>query len=101
MQVILWLLVDLFLQLLCNSLTYEHLSGCFILEDPSLGFSELFQVAAIAIRGDILRLMALVLGASRLLAIAKDISGLCHIAIGEVFLRFINHSIVLQLWGPF
>ncbi len=36
--------------------------------------------------GDIPRLVALVLGASKLLAMAKDIGGLRLIAIGEVFL---------------
>jgi len=45
--------------------------------------------------------MALVLGASRLLAMAKDIGGLRPIIISEVFFLFINHSIVLQLRGPF
>ncbi len=86
MQVILWLLVDLFLQLLCSSLTYEHLSGCFILEDPSSGFSKLFQVVIIVVRGAFLKSMALVLGANRLLTIAKDIGGLHPIAVSEVFL---------------
>jgi hypothetical protein len=66
-------------------MVYEHLSGCFILEDPSLGFSELFQVVTI-VRGDILRLVALVLGANKLLAMAKDIGGLHLNAVGEVFL---------------
>jgi hypothetical protein len=32
---------------------------------------------------------------------AKDIGGLRPIIIGEVFIQLINHSIVLQLWGPF
>jgi len=35
---------------------------------------------------DILRLVALVLGASRLLTMVKDTSGLCPIVEGEVFL---------------
>jgi hypothetical protein len=78
-------------------MVYEHLLGCFILKDPSLGFSELFQVVVAIAHGDILRLVALVLGVSKLLAMAKDTGGLCPIAIGEVFLRFINCSIVLQL----
>jgi hypothetical protein len=89
---------------------------------PSLGFSKLFQVViVVVVRGDILRLMALMLRASRLLALmlkasrllaqvlranrllamGKDTNGFHFIAIGEVFLRFINYSIVLQLWGPF
>jgi hypothetical protein len=67
-------------------LTYEHLSGCFILEDPSSGFSKLFQVVIIVVRGAFLKSMALVLGANRLLTIAKDIGGLHPIAVSEVFL---------------
>jgi hypothetical protein len=39
------------------------------------------------------------LGANRLLAMAKDIGGLFPITIGEVFLQLISHSIVLQLRG--
>jgi hypothetical protein len=80
-------------------MVYEHLSQCFILKDPSLGFSELFQIGGgvVVASGDILRLVALVMGASILLVMAKDISGLHLIAMGEMFLRFINRSIVLQL----
>jgi hypothetical protein len=55
--------------------------------------------AVIIVHGDIFRLVALVLGANRLLAMAKDISGLHPIVIGEVFFQFINHSNVLQLHG--
>jgi len=43
-----------------SRMVFEHLLGCFILENLSLGFSKLFQ-AAIAC-GDIPRLVALVLG---------------------------------------
>jgi hypothetical protein len=67
-------------------MVYEHLSRCFILEDPSLGFSKLFQVVVATIRGDIPRSVALVLGANKLLAMAKDTSGLHPIAMNEVFL---------------
>jgi hypothetical protein len=73
----------------------EHLLGRFILEDPSSRFSELFQVMTIVVCGDILRFMALVLGVSRLFAMAKDISGLHPIVVGEVFLQLISRSIVL------
>jgi hypothetical protein len=66
-------------------LIYEHLLGCFILEDPSSGFLKLFQVFIVA-RGDILRSMALVLKVRRLLAMAKNTSGICPIVISEVFL---------------
>jgi hypothetical protein len=52
-------------------MVYEHLSKCFILKDLSLRFLKLFQVVAAIVHGDILRLVALVLGASKLLAMAK------------------------------
>ncbi len=51
--------------------------------------------------GDIPRSVALVLGASRLLAMAKDTSGFRPIAMGEVFPQLISHSIILQHWEPF
>jgi hypothetical protein len=73
-----------------------------MLEDPSLEFLELFQVVNIVARGDIPRSMALLLRVvSKLLAMAKDTSGLRPIAVGRVFLQLISYSIVLQLWGPF
>jgi hypothetical protein len=77
-----------------SKMVYEHLSGCFIPKDPSLTFSKLFQVVNIA-HGDIPKLVALVLGVNRFLAMAKDTSGLCPIVMGEMFLRFINRSIIL------
>jgi hypothetical protein len=43
------------------------------------------------------RSMALMLRASKLLAMVKDSSGLRPITVNEVFLRLITHSIVLQL----
>jgi hypothetical protein len=66
-------------------MVYEHLSKCFIAKDPSSRFLELFQVVIVVAHGDIPMSVALVLGASRLLAMAKDINGL-HLTIGEVFL---------------
>jgi len=81
-------------------MVYEHFLGCFILEDPSSEFSKLFQVVIIA-HGDIPRLVALVLGVTKLLAIAKDTGSFRPIAIGEMFFQLISHSIVLQLWGLF
>jgi len=57
-------------------MVYEYLSRCFILEDPSSGFSKLFQDVVAIVRGDIPRSVALVLGAKKLLAMAKDIGGL-------------------------
>jgi hypothetical protein len=42
-------------------MVYEHLSGCFILEDPFSRFSNSFHVVAIVVDKDILRSMALVL----------------------------------------
>jgi hypothetical protein len=74
---------------------YEHLLGCFILEDSSSRFSKLFQVVVVVAHGDIPRLVALVLGVSKMLAMAKDIGGLCPIVVGKTFHRFINCSIVL------
>jgi len=84
-----------------SRMVYEHFSKCFIPKDPSSKFSELFQAFVTITCEDIFRSMALVLGASRLLAMAKDIGGLRPIIISEVFFLFINHSIVLQLRGPF
>jgi hypothetical protein len=82
-------------------MVYEHFSGCFILEDPSLGFLELFQTTNVVTHGDILRSIALVLGANKLLTMEKDVRGLCPIAICKLFFQLIIHSIVLQLQGPF
>jgi hypothetical protein len=67
-------------------MVYEHFSGCFILENPSLGFLELFQIVAIVVHGDIPKSVALMLGVSRLLAMAKDTNGLRLIAVSKVFL---------------
>jgi len=78
-------------------MVYEHLSKCFIREDPSSGLSNLFQVVANVVHGDILRSRALMLRANGLLAMAKDIGGLRSNVVGEIFLRLINHSIILQL----
>jgi hypothetical protein len=67
-------------------MVFEHLFGSFILEHPSSGFLELFQATDVVVRGDIPRLVALVLGVSRLLAMAKDTNGLYLIVIGKVFI---------------
>jgi hypothetical protein len=75
-------------------MVYEHLSKCFIAEDPSSRFSELFQATTIVAHGDIPRSMALMLRANRLLAMAKDIGGLHFIVIGEVFLQLISRFII-------
>ncbi len=82
-------------------MVYEHLLRCFILEDPSLGFSKLFQIVTTIVHGDIFRLVALVLGAIKLLAMAKDFGGFRPIVVGEMFFRFISRSIVLQFQRPF
>jgi hypothetical protein len=66
-------------------MVYEHISRCFIPKDPSSKFLELFQVVVTIVRGDILRSVALVLGVSRLLVMANDISSICHIILGEMF----------------
>jgi hypothetical protein len=68
-----------------SGMVYEHLFGCFMLEDPSSRFLELQATVATAVHEDILRSMALVLRASRLLTMARDISGLRPIAVGEMF----------------
>jgi hypothetical protein len=82
-------------------MVYELLSRCFILlEDPSLGFLELFQAIVIVARDYIFKLVALVLGVNKLLAMAKDIGGLRSIIVSEVFFWIINYSIILQLQGP-
>jgi hypothetical protein len=79
-----------------SRMVYEHLSGCLTTKDPSLRFSELIKVATnVIVRGDIHKSMALVLGVNKLLAMAKDISGLRLIAISKVFLRLISCSIIL------
>jgi hypothetical protein len=67
-------------------MVYEHLSRCFILEDPSSRFSEIFHVAAIVVDRDIPRSVALMLVANKLLAMAKDTTGFRSIIIGKVFL---------------
>jgi hypothetical protein len=46
-------------------------------------------------------LVAIMLGANKLLAMAKDIEGLCLIVVNEVFFQLISRSIVLQLWVSF
>jgi hypothetical protein len=58
---------------------------------------ELFQVVIIVIHGDIHRSMALVLGANKLLATAKDIRSYRLIIVGKTFFQLINRSIVLEL----
>jgi hypothetical protein len=66
-------------------MVYEHPLGCFILEDTFSRFLELFQVLILVVRGDIFRSMALVLGANKLLTLAKDFGGLHPIVISEMF----------------
>jgi hypothetical protein len=67
-------------------MVYEHFLGCFIPKDPSSGFSKLFQVAIIIVCGDIPKLMALVMGANKLLAMVKDIGNLHLIIVSKMFL---------------
>jgi hypothetical protein len=82
-----------------SRMVYEHLSRCLIPKDPSLRLSGLFQV--VVIHGDNSRLVALMLGANRLLAMAKETGGFSPITVTKMFFQLISHSIVLQLWGPF
>jgi hypothetical protein len=53
--------------------------------DPSLEFSELFQAIVAVAHGDIPRSMALMLWASKLLEMAKDIGGLRFIIVSKMF----------------
>jgi hypothetical protein len=76
-------------------MVYEHLLGCFIPKDPSSGFLELFQVAVVVVHGDMLKVMALMLGANILLVVVKDFGGIRLIIVNEMFLRLISRSIVL------
>jgi hypothetical protein len=78
-----------------SGMVYEHILGCFIPEVPSLGFLKLFQAFVVA-HGDIFKLVALMLGANRLLLMAKNTKGFCLIVVGKVCFQLINHSIVLQ-----
>jgi len=67
-------------------MVYEHLSRCFIPKDPSTRFSKLFQAIVVVTHGDILRSVALVLWASRLLAMIKDVGGFRLIVVVEMFI---------------
>jgi hypothetical protein len=67
-------------------MVYEHLSIYFIPQDPSSNFLKLLEAINAIARGDILRSMALMLGANKLLTVAKDIEGLCFVVVGKVFL---------------
>ncbi len=71
-----------------SRMVYEHLSRCFIPKDPSSRFLELFQVVVIVACRDIPRSVALMLGANRLLAMAKDTSGLHPIVMRNVSLTY-------------
>jgi hypothetical protein len=66
-------------------MVYEHFPGCFILEDPSLGFLDFFKaiVVVVVAHSDILRSMVLVLGVGKLLAMTKNTRGLHLIVIGK------------------
>jgi hypothetical protein len=50
-----------------SMMVYEHLLGCFILEDPSSRFLKIFQVVVFVVHGVIPKSVALMLGASKLL----------------------------------
>jgi hypothetical protein len=66
-------------------MVYEHLLGCFILEDPYSRFSKLFQDAIIVVCGDIPRLVAIVLGVNKLLAMSKDVGGFRLIVVSSTY----------------
>jgi hypothetical protein len=82
-------------------MVYEHFLNYFILENPSLRFSELFQATIVVAHGDILKSMALMLGAGKLLAMARDSKVLHLISIGKMFSSIISFFIVLQLQVSF
>jgi hypothetical protein len=52
---------------------------------PILRVFEIIPGTITIAHGDILRLVALMLGVSRLLVMAKDTSGLCPIVVSEIF----------------
>jgi hypothetical protein len=78
-----------------SGMDYEHLSSCFILEDASSRFFKLFQTAVTIFHGDILKLVALMLRASKLLAMVKDTKSFHLIVVGGAFFQFISRSIIL------
>jgi hypothetical protein len=82
-------------------MVYDHLSNYFILKNPSLGFSELFQAIVVIAHGDIFRSMALMLGVNKLLVMARDSKGLHLIAIGKMFSSIISCFIISQLQMSF
>ncbi len=79
-----------------SRMVYEYFSRCFIPGNLSLRFSKLFQ-AIVVVCKVIFRLVALMIGVNKLLAMAKDIGGLHPIAIGKMFFQLISCSIVVQL----
>jgi hypothetical protein len=66
---------------------------------PIFRVSKLFQV--VVAHGDIPKLVALLLGVSTLLSMAKDTRSPCPIIVGKMCLQLISRSIVLQFRGPF
>jgi hypothetical protein len=80
---------------------YKHLSRCFILEDPSSGFSKLFQVIVIIVRKGNPRSMALMMGANRLLVMAKDIRGFRLIVVSEMFFNLLIAPLSYSFESPF
>jgi len=52
-------------------MVYEHLLRCFILKDPFFEFLQLFQVVVAVAHGDILRLVALMLGGKQIVGNGK------------------------------
>jgi hypothetical protein len=65
------------------------------------GFHNYSQVVIVVACGYILKSMALVFKANRLLVIVKDIKGLCPIGISETIFQLINYSVVLQFKTSF
>jgi hypothetical protein len=68
---------------------------------PILKVFGIIQVVLIVVHGDIPKLMALMLWANRLLAMAKNIGGLCPIIISEVFFDLLVIPLSFNFKGHF
>jgi len=68
---------------------------------PILRVFKIFQIVVAVIRGDILKSMALVLRANKLLAMTKDIGGFRLTIIGKVFLNLLIVPLSYSFGGRF
>jgi len=65
-------------------MVYELLHDCFVLDDSISGFDILFELCGHIFCGHVPPLVSRLLVASQLLALEKQVGGICRIAIGEV-----------------